>query len=131
MGCNLAVSNIGSFAEPIGQNLGRNVGRIIGGALGASAIRCTSRSASRPRASSQVRFLPDVQLSVEQHYVGYQVGENPIVASQTAVSQTHDDSLVAKLGTNNPDMMDKMAEKPMSNMANMFGVAQRESLTRE
>ena len=58
LGGDLAVSNIVPIAEPLGQAVGRNVGRIIGGAVGAFAIRCSLWS----RASSQVRFAPDVPL---------------------------------------------------------------------
>ena len=47
------------FAGPSGQFTGRNVGHIIGGTLGASAIRCSTRSTSRTRPLSQVRFAED------------------------------------------------------------------------
>ena len=57
-GGDLALSSLGPIAQPLGQDLGRSLGRVIGGAVGATAVRCASRS----RASSQVRFAPDVPL---------------------------------------------------------------------
>ena len=67
IGGDLAVNNLGTFAQPLGQSVGRNIGRIMGGAIGASAIRCPSRSVSRVRSSSQVRFSPEIQFSCDQY----------------------------------------------------------------
>ena len=56
IGGDLALSSLGPVAQPLGQDLGRSIGRVLGGAAAATAIRCASRS----RASSQVRFAPDI-----------------------------------------------------------------------
>ena len=59
IGGDIASSHLGPIAEPLGAFAGRNIGRVVGGALGAAAIRCPSRSASRKRSTSQVRFSPN------------------------------------------------------------------------
>ena len=65
-----AASSLGPLAMLFGQGVGSNIGRIVGGTVGAAAIRCSSRSKSVGRSTSQGRFAPDVPLRY-QHISGF------------------------------------------------------------
>ena len=82
------------------------------------------------------RFAADVPVSGDTYqYRPHQMGENLRIAQPrcavSPVPHTQDDLMVVKLVTNSQEMMDNIAGKRMSNMANMFGMAWRESLQRE
>ena len=131
----LATAHIGSVAAPLGQYVGRNVGRIIGGAAGAACIQVQSRSCSRRRSSSQVRFSPDIQCQVlrsiaPHHHRGESLD---VAAVYLTITAQNTDILSAIHASSAIQSAETMAntQEIMRNMATMLGLARTESLNRE
>ena len=158
LGGDLAVTHLGPFAEPLGQGLGRNIGRIVGGAAsaatigaaaGAASIRCPSRSGSRPRNSSVVRFAPEVPVQIEtQNFRPYQAPQHGEIQSVCAVTEIPSQSTpplndiilalradsaanTSALTTAMQTSINENNKNMMENMAKMFGMARDDSLQRE
>ena len=121
IGCDVAVSCIGPVAEPLGQYLGRSTGIIIGGALGAGAIRRSSRSGTRSRSISQVRFAPDVPIAMSQAITGRNSSSTRLALSQVAAETLRDPGENLRRATS-PDLI--VAVRAGS-AANMPQIAQR------
>ncbi len=99
------------------------MGRSIGGAIGTAGIRCTARSAARRRATSIVRFAPEVPVRPE----------SKLIPQPRQHGETHNDFLVAIQANSDAIQAQSAANtgQIMQNMAKMFGVARQETLDRE
>ena len=125
LGGDLAASHIGTIAEPLGQYVGRNVGRIAGGALGAASIRCQSRSASRKRSSSQVRFAPEIQHHSEAQLIRLHNGETRFVVEPSSIEAPTTAASSSTAVAQNEDVREliQASSQNMTQMAAMFGMA--------